>query len=152
MVVNVQITENDKVMNLTVEEMLLLNPLLVNINERVPGIEGKAIDLVSWYGLWVKTFNQDSLESPTYLSVEAADEFNAFIPWTELQYAALLYEQDGLPLKKGYPIRLYVPDGSSACLNVKSIVKMHFIHQTDLGTKAAYGFKNKVSADDLRKK
>jgi hypothetical protein len=150
--VNVQITENDKIINLTVEEMLIMKPLRVNMNERVPGIEGKAIDFLFWYNLWIKSYNQDSLGPPTHLRVEAADEFSALIPWSQLGSAALLYEQEGLPLKKGSPLRLYVPDGSSACLNVKSIVKMHFIHQTDLGIKAAYGFINKVSADDLRKK
>jgi hypothetical protein len=149
--VNIQITENDKIINLTVEEMLIMNPLRVNLNDRVPGIEGKAIDFLSWYESWVKAYNQESLEPPTHLRVEAADEFSAIIPWSELQWAVLLYEQEGLPLKKGYPLRLYVPDGSSACLNVKSIVKLQFIHQTDLGTNATYGFINKVTAHDLRK-
>jgi hypothetical protein len=152
MVMNIEIKENDTKVNLTVEEMLSLNPLRVEMKDRVPGVEGQAIDLYSWYELWVKSYNQESLELPTHLSVEAADEFIALIPWPELQLAALLYEQEGLPLKKGYPLRLYVPDGSSACLNVKSIVKLHFIHQADKGTEAAYGFLNKVSAEDLRKK
>jgi hypothetical protein len=152
MVLSIQITEHDKKINFTVDEMLNMNPLRVNMSERVPGIEGKAIDLKSWYDLWVKSYNQESLEPPTHLSVEAVDEFSALIPWSELQWAALLYEQEGLPLKKGYPLRLYVPDGSSACLNVKSIVKLHFMHQTTEDTKATYGFKNKISADDLRKR
>jgi hypothetical protein len=152
MVMNIEITEHDKIINLTVEQLLMMNPLRVNINERVPGVEGKAMDFLSLYDLWAKAYHPQSLEPPTHLNVEAADEFSALIPWQELQCAALLYEQEGLPLKKGYPLRLYVPDGSSACLNVKSIVKLHFMHQSEEGTKATFGFKNKISADDLRKK
>jgi hypothetical protein len=132
--------------------MVDMNPLIVPIDERVPGIEGKAIDLISWYTMWAKVSDLVLVELPTHLTVEAADEFTATISWSELQLAVLLFEQEGLPLKKGFPLRLYVPDGSSACLNVKSVVKLNFIHQTDLETIATYGFKNTVTIDDLRKK
>jgi hypothetical protein len=150
--VNIQIIEKDKVHLLTVEEMVEMNPLILQIDERVPDIEGKAIDLISWYTLWAKASDQALVEFPTHLMVEASDEFTATISWSELQSAVLLFEQEGLPLKKGFPLRLYVPDGSSACLNVKSVMKLNFIHRTDLETIATYGFKNTVSIDDLRKK
>jgi hypothetical protein len=150
--VNIQFIENEIMHKLTVEEMLEMNPLIVNINERVPEVEGKAIDLFSWYAVWIKASKLTRLAPPTHLSVEAADEFCATIAWEELQQAVLLYEQDGKPLVKGYPIRLYVPDGSSACLNVKSVVKLQFIHQSDLESTATYGFKNKITLDDLKKK
>jgi hypothetical protein len=150
--VNIQIIEKDKVLKLTVEEMVAMNPLIVHIDERVPGIEGKAIDLISWYTLWAKAREQVLVEFPTHLTVEAADEFTATISWPELQLAVLLFEQEGMPLKKGFPLRLYVPDGSSACLNVKSVIKLNFIHQTDLETTATYGFKNTITIDELRKK
>lgn len=149
---NIQITQKEIVHSLAVEEMLAMNPDILSIEERVPEVEGKAFDLISWYKAWVKLSHQEEAALPTHLIVEAADEFMATISWPELQQAALLYEQEGLPLKKGFPLRLYVPDGSSACLNVKSVVKLSFIHQADLDTQATYGFKNTISMDELRKK
>jgi hypothetical protein len=132
--------------------MVEMNPLILQIDERVPDEEGKAIDLISWYTLWTKASDQVLIEFPTHLIVEASDEFTATISWSELQLAVLLFEQEGLPLIKGFPLRLYVPDGSSACLNVKSVIKLNFIHQTDLETTATYGFKNTLTIDELRKK
>jgi hypothetical protein len=150
--VKIQFIEKEIIQKLSLEEMLAMNPIIVNINERVPGVAGKAIDLFSWYDCWAKAKHLTPLEHPTHLSVEAVDEFCATMAWSELQQAALLYEQEGLPLLKGYPLRLYVPDGSSACLNVKSVVKLDFIHQSDLDSKATYGFKNKITLDELKKK
>jgi hypothetical protein len=43
-----------------------------------------------------------------------------------------------------------VPDGRSACLNVKSVIKLAFLHQADLEHQATYGFKNNLSAQDLK--
>jgi hypothetical protein len=150
--VNIQFIDREIMNKLTVEQMLEMNPLIVNINERVPEVEGKAIDLYSWYTVWAKARKLSQAAPPTHLSVEAADEFCATIAWVELQKALLLYEQDGKSLVKGYPIRLYVPDGSSACLNVKSVVKLEFIHQSELEPTASYGFKNKITLDELKKK
>jgi hypothetical protein len=150
--VNIQFIENEIMHKLTVKEMLELNPVKINISERVPGIEGKAMDLYSWYDRWLKVRNMTPMVYPTHLSVEAVDEFCATIAWRELHQSVLLYEQEGLPLVKGYPLRLYVPDGSSACLNVKSVVKLHFIHEADLDSAASYGFKNKITIDELKKK
>ena len=132
---------------LTVKEMAQMAPLHFSLEQRVPGIEGKAFDLKQWYHAW-KT---DHALMPTHLTVEAADQFQATIPWDQLDKAALLYEQDELPLKKGFPIRLYVPDGSSNCLNVKSIVSFYFIFNGDSGEDALFGFKNKISLDEMRK-
>jgi hypothetical protein len=150
--VKIQFIEREIMQKLTIEEMLEMNPLIINLNERVPEVEGKAIDLFSWYAVWIKARELNQLAPPTHLSVEAADEFCATIAWPELQQAVLLFEQDGIPLVKGYPIRLYVPDGSSACLNVKSVIKLQFIHQSDLESTATYGFKNKITIDELKKK
>lgn len=149
---NIQFIENEIMHKLTLKEMLELNSVTINISERVPGTEGKALDLYSWYDRWIKARNMTPMDYPTHLSVEAADEFCATIAWSELEQAVLLYEQEGLPLVKGFPLRLFVPDGSSACLNVKSVVKLHFIHQADLDFEASYGFKNKISINDLKKK
>jgi hypothetical protein len=151
-VLNIQFIENDIMHKLTVEEMLELKPIKINISERVPGTEGIAMDLYSWYDRWIKARNMTPMVYPTHLSVEAVDEFCATIAWVELQQAALLYEQDGMPLVKGFPLRLFVPDGSSACLNVKSVVKLHFIHEANLDSEASYGFKNKISINELKKK
>jgi hypothetical protein len=148
----IQVQENEIKHLFTVQDMISLGSTRVNIAERVPGIDGMAMDLTSWYALWVKWSGQPISQPPTHLRVEAEDEFSATIAWPELQTAVLLYEQGGAPLQKGYPLRLYVPDGSSACLNVKSVIKLEFLHQADLGNQAAYGFKNNLSPLDLRMK
>ncbi|QGQ97829.1 hypothetical protein EHS13_24535 [Paenibacillus psychroresistens] len=148
----IQFIEKEIMHKLSIVELLAMSPIIVNINERVPGVEGRAIDLVSWYDIWAKARGLTVSEYPTHLSVEAADEFCATMAWAELEQAVLLYEQEGQPLVKDAPLRLYVPDGSSACLNVKSVVKLIFIHQEDLDSKATYGFKNKITLDDLKKK
>jgi hypothetical protein len=150
--VNIQVKEKEMKHLFTVQDMLSLGFTSVDIAERVPGVDGLAMDLTSWYALWVKWSGQPASQLPTHLQVDAADEFSAVIGWQELQTAALLYEQGGLPLIKGYPLRLYVPDGSSACLNVKSVIKLEFLHQADLDHQATYGFKNNLSVQDLKKK
>jgi hypothetical protein len=133
---------------LTVKEMAAEAPLRLSLSERVPGIEGEAFDLKSWWRAR-RTEQEREREEPTHLIVEAADEFQAVIPWGELDQAVLLYAVNDEPLKKGYPIRLYVPDGSSACLNVKSIVQIRFAFDHSLGTEARFGFKNEITSDEL---
>ncbi|MDR6552966.1 hypothetical protein [Paenibacillus qinlingensis] len=139
-----------KMETFTVEEMVALADQRFPIQERVPSVAGAAFDLKSWYRSWQSQRQENEAEEPTHVRVEAVDEFQALIPWIQVDQAAFLYEQEGLPLKKGYPIRLYVPDGSSECLNVKSIVKVWFLNEPALGDEATYGFKNKVSLDDLK--
>jgi hypothetical protein len=148
----IQVTEYEKNHSFTVAEMVGMSSFIVDIGKRVPQVTGKAIDLNSWYEAWIRWSSPQVLEPPTHMIVEAVDEFSATIPWAELSEAVLLYEQEGAPLEKGSPLRLYVPDGSSACLNVKSVVKIHFAHQIDLGNKAVYGYKNSLTVDDLKKK
>ncbi|NBI28232.1 molybdopterin-binding protein [Chengkuizengella marina] len=143
---NIHIYEDEtEVLTLSVEQMQKMAAKHFSINERVPGIDGKAFDLVTWYESWT-----EETTKPTHLKVEAMDEFQAIIPWIELDSAAILYEQNGKPLKKGNPIRLYVPDGSSDCLNVKSIVKMFFIRDKQLGDESSFGFKNKLDENELK--
>lgn len=131
------------------QEMVALAKEPLNIQDRVPNVEGEAFDLKGWYRSWKRLENEGD-EAPTHVKVEAVDEFQALIPWSQVDQACFLYAQEGQPLKKGYPIRLYVPDGSSECLNVKSIVKVWFLNEPTLGEEATYGFKNKVSLDDLK--
>jgi hypothetical protein len=137
---------------MTVEEMVSLAPELLPISERVAGVEGKAFDLKSWYGSLRRRYEAEGVE-PTHLRVTAVDNFEAIIPWTQLDSAAILYAQENdLPLSKGYPIRLYVPNGSSLCLNVKSLVILHILYDDALGQEAEYGYRNEISLEALKTK
>jgi DMSO/TMAO reductase YedYZ molybdopterin-dependent catalytic subunit len=141
---------------LTVKELTQLAPEHFTLEERVPGVSGQAIDLKLWFRSWTKRQQGEEAgaeKEPVLLRVEAADEFQASIPWSQLDQACLLYAQaDGSPLKKGYPIRLYVPDGSSECLNVKSVVRIQFLYEGLASEEATYGFKNTVTPDQLKLK
>ncbi|WP_282936968.1 molybdopterin-dependent oxidoreductase [Paenibacillus sp. RC67] len=133
----------------TVMEMSSLAPNHIPLKERVPGVEGQAFELKSWYDAWMNKRQVKTDREPVYMNVEAVDEFQATIPWEQLNQAVFLYEQDGKPLQKGFPIRLYVPDGSSECLNVKSVVSIRFEYGEAVN-EASYGFKNRVSIEELR--
>ncbi|WP_169085366.1 hypothetical protein [Paenibacillus sp. PL91] len=123
------------------------------IADRVPETAGEAFDWHGWYLGWLQHAGKsDAAIKPTHLIVEAADTFEAKIPWEQLDQAAVLYQLEGEPLKKTGPIRLYVPNGSSKCLNVKSIVKLKIVNHTAIDQEeATYGFKHTFSADELRK-
>lgn len=123
------------------------------IADRVPETAGEAFDWHSWYSAWSGIAGADkAVLAPTHLMVEAADTFEATIPWEQLGQAAVLYALEGEPLAKAGPIRLYVPNGSSKCLNVKSIVKIKLVRRAAAGEQeeASYGFKNTFSAEELR--
>ncbi|MGO4547029.1 hypothetical protein AB4Z29_19775 [Paenibacillus sp. 2TAB23] len=136
------------------EDMASLAGSSFKIANRVPDTEGEAFDWQLWYAKWVEQASGSvSIPAPTHLIVEAADTFEALIPWEELGDAAVLYALEGQRLSQTGPIRLYVPNGSSKCLNVKSIVKLSMVkHNAEAATeKAAYGFKNTFSVNELRK-
>ncbi|MCD9022797.1 hypothetical protein K7P76_13310 [Cohnella sp. NL03-T5] len=120
------------------------------VANRVPGAEGEGFDLRSWFSLFIQSLNETYAE-PTHLVVRASDEFQATIPWGQLNNALLQFAVNGLPLVKGRPIRLYVPDGTSACLNVKSVVYLRFVSDAALGEEAEYGFVNEISPNQLAK-
>lgn len=148
---------DEQAVYLTVAEMVAQAPLHLSLDQRVPEVQGKAFDLKQWYLAWKagcdnKASFDNSSHLPTHMLVEAMDQFQATIPWDQLDQAVLLYSQNDLPLEKGYPIRLYVPDGTSNCLNVKSIVRVDFIQDEELSVEAVFGFKNKISTDELRKR
>ncbi len=137
---------------MTPEAMASLAGASFRIAERVPEADGEAFDWHSWYEAWIALNKLEAGEAlPTHLLVEAADTFQASIPWEQLQRAALVHALNGAPLKKGGPVRLYVPDGSSKCLNVKSIVKLSLVrlHEPDQ-LDASYGFKHTFTPADLR--
>ena len=79
----------------------------------------------------------------------ASDEFQATIPLDQLGDALLLFQQDEQPLKKGFPVRLLVPNGSSECLNVKSVVKIECAEGDRGDEQATFGFKNLVKPSEL---
>jgi hypothetical protein len=135
----------------TVDELKALAPVHLAMEDRVQEVEGRAFDVPSWYDAWRQRQGKANGRKPSHMTVEAADEFQASIPWEQLGRAAFLYEQNGQPLKKGFPIRLYVPDGSSECLNVKSVVQIRISYSEGL-EEAAYGFKNQISPDELKLK
>ncbi|ULL14313.1 hypothetical protein DVH26_07550 [Paenibacillus sp. H1-7] len=135
----------------SVAEMSELAPVHLSLDERVPGVPGRAFELKSWHRAWKQRHETDESREPVIMKVEAVDEFQAAIPWEQLNKAVFLYELDGKPLQKGFPIRLYVPDGSSECLNVKSVVTIRFLYAGAAG-EATYGFKNSVPIEDLRRK
>jgi DMSO/TMAO reductase YedYZ molybdopterin-dependent catalytic subunit len=85
----------------------------------------------------------------THVIFHASDEFQATIPLPELRDALLLFQQDDAPLKKGFPVRLIVPNGSSECLNVKSVVKIEFVRHAAPEQEATFGFKNLVPPSEL---
>jgi len=89
------------------------------------------------------------LADATHVIFHASDEFQATIPLRELGEALLLFQQDGLPLKKGFPVRLLVPNGSSECLNVKSVVKIEFVEHERPEETATFGFKNLVKPSEI---
>ncbi|MGG1519669.1 hypothetical protein ABE504_29980 [Paenibacillus oryzisoli] len=133
----------------TVQEMAAMTGEQIALEERVPGVSGEAFGLKAWYRSWRQS---EPGQEPTHVRVEAVDEFQAQLPWAEADLAVFLYAQDGEPIKKGYPMRLYVPDGSSECLNVKSIVKVWFLQDASLEAEATYGFKNRVTLSDMKLK
>jgi DMSO/TMAO reductase YedYZ molybdopterin-dependent catalytic subunit len=111
----------------------------------VPGVKGNALRLLVLLrrvGLRVET---------THLRFLGADDFQAEIPVSDLQDAFFLYRQNGRPLKKGYPVRLYVPQGDSNCLNVKSIVRVEAVAYDGADAKkpASFGFRNIIRPEEL---
>ncbi len=89
------------------------------------------------------------LETATHVIFHASDEFQATLPIAEARGAYLLFQQDGNPLKKGFPVRVIVPNGSSECLNVKSVINIEFVRLEQPDQEATYGFKNTVAAEEL---
>ncbi|MFB9327484.1 hypothetical protein ACFFSY_16260 [Paenibacillus aurantiacus] len=145
--------EGGKAVLTTPEEMAKLAGGTFPLRERVEGGVGEAFDFAAWYEAWRREqgLTEDD-PHPTHMKVEAADTFEAQIPWAQLGNAAFQYAQEGKPLVKGGPIRLYAPNGSSECLNVKSVVVCRFLHLEHDQDEASYGFKNTFSPQEMLKK
>lgn len=132
----------------TYEEFRRLDDNTVEPEKWVPGVEGNALlltILLRRVGLRAET---------THLRFLGADDFQAELPINDLQDAFLLYRQNGRPLKKGFPVRLYVPQGDSNCLNVKSIVRIEAVAYDGADAKkpASFGFRNFIRPDELLKR
>lgn len=126
------------------QAMSLLSGEVVQVASRVPGVPGEAFELSAWYDAALKAVGEAALPAPrpTHLLVRAADGFEAVIPASQLGGALLQYSVEGRPLEKGGPLRLYVPDGTSACLNVKSVEEIRFAVDHGLGEDASYGHRH----------
>jgi hypothetical protein len=133
------------------EEMAELSGAVFPLRERVPGTEGDAFDFAAWYAAWTLREGLAGAPEPTHLNVVAGDSFEATIPWSQLQDAAVLFRVAGEPLRRGGPVRLYVPNGTSACLNVKNVIAFRTIHDPESGDDSEYGFRNVFSPEELRK-
>jgi len=124
-----------------------------SIAERVPGTAGLAFDWAAWYEEWLRLIaytSQCSLASATHLKLYAADSFEAVIPWAQLKDAAVLYaDEEDQPLVDAGPLRFYVPNGTSKCLNVKNVVRIVVSVDENGGAEASYGFKSQFSAEEL---
>ncbi len=136
-------------LHLTAEDWADSASLTFKLDDRVPGIPGEAFDLKQWYQEWRRKCRLTNLPQPSHLRVLAMDEFTALIPWGQLDQAALQYAIQGEKLSKGYPIRLYVPNGSSECLNVKSIIRVELLYDLELGKESTYGFKNIIKLEHM---
>lgn len=135
------------------EEMAALAGRVFPLRDRVEGGAGEAFDFAAWYEAWRREQGlAEAAPYPTHLKVEAADTFEALIPWAQLRDAAFQFAQEGRPLAKGGPIRLYAPNGSSECLNVKSVVVCRFLRLEQEQEEASYGFKNTFSPQEMRKR
>ncbi|MBB3108302.1 hypothetical protein FHS18_000330 [Paenibacillus phyllosphaerae] len=134
----------------TPEAMAKLAGSTFALSERVDDAAGEAFDFAAWYAAWrlEQGIGADQ-PHPTHLKVEAVDSFEAVIPWKQLESAAFLFRVDGAPLAKGGPLRLFTPNGSSECLNVKSVVVCRFIQDETLGDESVYGFKSTFSPQEL---
>ncbi|SEO22139.1 hypothetical protein [Paenibacillus sp. OV219] len=137
----------------TPEDMASLAGRVFPLSERVIGGTGEAFDFAEWLSAFRSGQGvAEDAPLPTHLKVEAVDTFEALIPWEQLKDAAVQFAVDGAPLPKGGPVRLYVPNGSSECLNVKSVIVFRLLHDEGNRGEASYGFKSTFTPDEMRMK
>jgi hypothetical protein len=140
-------------------------PLHLGIEQRVEEARGRAFDFLTWFAAFQARYTHElPAGHPTHLQVDAADEFQAVIPWEQLKEAAMKYAEgpadeptdeptdEPHPAAADAPLRLYVPHGSSECLNVKRVIRITFLYEPNRDETATYGFRNVVSAEDLIRK
>jgi|SRR5699024_2540510 len=93
----------------------------IPVEDYVPNKQAEAV--------YVKQIlEQHTLSNDVNQAVFIADDgFQQKVDKEELGQAFLVFKQNGERLTKGYPVRLYVPDGQSDCLNVKSVVQIQLL-------------------------
>ena len=69
-------------------------PLHIDISLKVEGARGLAFDLLTWVAAFQARHSHElPVGDPTHLQVNAADEFQAVIPWEQLKEAAIKYAE-----------------------------------------------------------
>lgn len=120
------------------------------IAQRAAKASGAAFDWHCWFEAWRASRGIGEEPVPTHIQVEAADGFEAVIPWAQLTDAAVLYaDESGEPLAADGPVRLFVPSGESACLSVKRVAAIR-IERDPAGAAASYGFKRTFTPEEMR--
>lgn len=105
-------------------DLLQLPMRFANLAQFGIGVAGSGFLVSSLY----ESIKGAKAEAPEGIRVEAVDGFYAVIPWAECQTAFFQHAgEKGEVLGKGGPLRLYVPNGSSECLNVKSVICIEFL-------------------------
>lgn len=105
-------------------DLLQLPMRFANLAQFGTGLSGSGFLVSSLY----ESIKGAKAETPQGIRVEAIDGFYAIIPWAECQTAFFQHaDEKGMALDKGGPLRLYVPNGSSECLNVKSVICIEFL-------------------------
>lgn len=107
-----------------IRDLLQLPLRFVNLAQFKLGLTGSGFLVSSLY----ESIKGTNAQMPQGIRVEAVDGFYAVIPWEECQTAFFQHaDENGSMLEKGGPLRLFVPNGSSECLNVKSVVYVEFL-------------------------
>lgn len=116
---NLEVITINKSFSISSEQLEKWKDETIPVDDYVPGKEGEAVFLMGLLkNLGVE--NEDFSDA----IFTAGDGYEQKIQRMDLQSAFLLFKQKGEPLKKGFPVRLYVPTSENDCLNVKSVVKI----------------------------
>lgn len=115
----------------------------IDVPSVVPNCSGTAVSVISFLDF------VQPMQDCTHVIFKANDEFQATIPFAELKDALLIFKQDGALLEKGFPLRLFIPDGWSECLNIKSVTTIEFVQNTYGESKSTFGFKNLIQLSEL---
>jgi len=114
-------TGDGQVVPISFEDLESLKDLTIPVDDYVPRKQAEAVSL--------KDLLQRYSISPDYSHAifTAEDGFLQKIARQELDRAFFVFKQKGEPLTKGFPVRLYIPENESDCLNVKSVVRIQLL-------------------------
>ena len=94
---------------------------MADVSERVPGRQGRALQLSALLE------RAQPRAGATHVQVSTADgSFTSSVGLDEARGGLLLYARDGAPLpeEQGGPFRLLIPGGSDRCANVKGVARI----------------------------